>query len=116
MCVCMWCVMARCGEATAPDDLPYPTIRDLLRHRAPDFLAADAEAPAMEAVHDRGQLRLLRLRGLAFCLPAGGLHALEPDDGRRDRATALRRAPSFGAAHPGHRRRPGAFGLVQILW
>src|SRR5207245_6392877 len=66
--------------------LPHDGLRRLLLPGAPPTLAPDPASQGVEALHDRRELRLLRLVGLAFRLPAGGRVAARPDRDARRRA------------------------------
>src|SRR5215471_17619994 len=73
-----------CGVLTdllhcrAPDALPDGPFRGLLPDRADDLVAVDAASAALEAVHHRRELHLLRGRELAFLPAAGRDHARQP--------------------------------------
>ncbi len=91
--------------------LPDHHLRRLLPRRLRAELAADAAPPAVEVVHHRGQLRVLRLVGLALRAAAGGRHRREPGAGGADLARARPQsggARRQGLAHPGGGRRTSA--------
>ena len=90
----------RCWTSLA---VPHDRLRDLLRDRAAAELGADAAAGAVEGVHAHGELRLLRLVGLAVLLPAHGVDAAEPHGGA-DGAPAGRRTRAQGRADVRDRR------------
>src|SRR5437667_382116 len=56
---------------TAKSAVPDHRLRDLLRRGLPRPLAVEPSPTPVEGLHDRRQLRLLRLVGLALRVPAG---------------------------------------------
>src|SRR4249920_724469 len=87
------------------DALPHGRFRGLLLPGLLRPLAPEPTPTAVEAVHDRGELRVLRLVGLALRVAAGGGQHDRP--GRRARG---REAAGAGAAasRDGGRRRGDA--------
>ena len=104
-----------CAPASQPRDaLPFGPVRNLLPNRARAVVGADVEAVAVEAVHRRRELRVLR-RGEPSLLPAARrCHVLEPRRGAAD-PRARGRARPASARGGRRRRRPAGAGGVQVL-
>ena len=94
--------------------VPDNRLRDLFRDRVPRELASPPVRHAVEAVHPRGELRLLQLVGLAIRLLAGGVDAVHGDR-RVPRRPLGDRAGPARLARRDPRRRARTARLVQVL-
>src|SRR3954453_12139042 len=96
-----WSVVVPVGEWRTPAHaVPHRHLRAVLLRRPADELAPHAHARAVEDLHARRELLLLRLLELALHLPARSL------DGRQPALRALdpRHRPGRSTTHHPHRR------------
>ena len=87
------------GRCSSIPGMLFPTITFAVffLRRLRGELAAHAAPPPVEVVHHRGQLRVLRLVGLALRPAARGRHVREPGARRADRARARAAAAARAA-------------------
>src|SRR3954453_5856733 len=101
--------------ARADRALPHRSVRDLLPDRPRPVVVADAPPAALEAVHPRRELPLLRVRELEVLPAPGGDHARQPGGGEADPPRRRRRAAPQVERSRGGGARPGRAGRLQVL-
>src|SRR5439155_21937623 len=99
---------------TAKGAVPDHRLRDLLRRGLPRPLAVEPTPSPVEGLHDRRQLRLLRLVGLALRVPAGRRDGDRAGGRPRGRARAGSQATAPSPRRHGDRP-SGPPRLVQVL-